>query len=76
MITSGYVARIPIPKLSPIALHQMSAIAREAYLNQVSPKAAGQYVEQINQIIWKELDFTEETRVRIHNFCQNLIRAT
>lgn len=76
MITSGYVSRIPLPKLSPIAINQMSAIAREAYLNQVSPKVAGQYVEQINQIIWKELNFTEETRVRIHNFCKNLIRAT
>ncbi|MCT7956622.1 N-6 DNA methylase [Laspinema palackyanum] len=76
MITSGYVARIPIPKFSRIALTQMSVIAREAYLNQVSPKAARQYVEQINQIIWKDLNFTEETRVKIQNFCKNLIRVT
>ncbi|MCT7974554.1 BREX-1 system adenine-specific DNA-methyltransferase PglX [Laspinema olomoucense] len=76
MITSGYVARIPIPKLSPIALHKMSAIAREAYQKQVSPKAAIQYVEQINQIIWKELDFTADTLAIIQNFCKNLIRAT
>lgn len=76
MITSGYVSRIPIPKLSDSIKNRMSAIAKEAYVKQVSAKDAVQYVDKINILLQEELNLSEASSDRLRYFCRNLLKAT
>ncbi len=72
MITSGYVAKIPIIQLNEDSQYKLESIAKYAYNEKISNKEIGNTLKEIDEIIFKELGFTKEIEEEIINFSSNL----
>lgn len=76
MITSGYVGRIPIPSFSEKTLDSLSTISKKAFDDKVIPPDLTEYIQFIDDQIFKELKFTTETEDLIKDFAKNPILFT
>lgn len=76
MITSGYVARIPVPKFDVRSRERLSAIARRACQAQVSNGQADAFVAEVNDVVEAETGLSQPTVRCLRDFSDNLIRST
>ncbi len=76
MITSGYVARIPVPRFRARARAGLSDIARRAYQARVAQGAVETCVAEVNRIVEAETGLAPQTVQVLRTFAENLIRAT
>lgn len=76
MITSGYVARLPVPEFSNSAEDNLASIAREAFAATPSTHAAEDYVSRCDQIIEAELGISCEVSKLLRAFKQKLTKST
>lgn len=72
MITSGYVSKIPIIQFSSKIKKELALIAMNAYNEKVQPKDSNKYIENIDSIIFKELNFKQSITDEIRHFALNL----
>lgn len=72
MITSGYVSKIPVIQFSSTIRNILSQIAKNAYDDKVQPKDCNKYINDIDNILFKELDFEQPIIDEIKHFTQNL----
>lgn len=75
MITSGYVARIPLVPLSPRARKQLGALAREAVASRESSGHEAT-LEAIDEIVNRQAGIGAQARTTIGAFCADLVRLT
>lgn len=78
MITSGYVARIPIPNFDAATKLELSRIAKRVYqhVQQHKNYALGKDIDLITEICFEYLDISPSTRNLIYDFNSDLIRKT
>jgi len=72
MITSGYVSKIPIINLSNKSKVRLGEIAQSAYTNKVSPKYLDKIIQDIDTILFEELQLSNEIKIEIQHFASNL----
>jgi len=72
MITSGYVSKIPVIQFSSTIKNILSQIAKNAYDDKVQPKDCNKYINDIDNILFKELNFEQPIIDEIKHFTQNL----
>jgi len=72
MITSGYVSKIPVIQFSSKIKNELTVIAMNAYEEQVQPKNCNKYIEDIDNIIFKELNFEQSIIDDVKHFALNL----
>ncbi len=72
MITSGYVSKIPVVELRNETKEKLARIAQEAFNHKVSPKNIASIVQSIDELIFDELDLSEEIKTEILHFTSNL----
>jgi len=75
MITSGYVSRIPVPKMSASTISALGDIARSAVADKVGSQEAQQYVTRINTLLAKELGLSDDAQRFLSTFAQTVVRA-
>lgn len=76
MVTSGYVARLPVPEFSTSVRHQLAAIAREAFRMQPTVETAEGYLTECDAIIESALGISPAVSQLLSDFKQNLTRST
>ncbi len=75
MITSGYVARVPVPAFDAGARRRLSRIAREAYEQKGDRGCAGKYIDAIDELMYAYLAMDERDVREIASFAANLLKA-
>jgi hypothetical protein len=76
MITSGYVARIPVPKLTEQVRSEMADISRKAYCNRVKPQETSTAIQELNRLLHSALGLSDELSSILAEFSTNVLRAT
>lgn len=76
MITSGYVSRIPVINISEESKLILSVIAKKAIDDRKADKDIQGYISEIDDIIFKTLNFEEDDIEKIVSFCANIIKRT
>ena len=76
MVTSGYVARIPLVNLSPAAKKKIALQARNAYQQRVSNGASTLAVKNIDELIYQDIHLPQSAQREILNFTRHLIKLT
>jgi hypothetical protein len=76
MITSGYVSRIPVVYISEESKLMLSLIAKRAIEDRKTDKDIQRYISEIDDIIFKTLNFEEDDIEKIISFCANIIKRT
>ena len=76
MITSGYVARIPVCPLSPDEKATLAQLGRTAYEQQVSPEEAIPFIRQIDDSVMMACRFSADTQRHITDFVSSIVSAT
>lgn len=76
MITSGYVARIPLLLLKKTVKARLHKLAREAYEYAKSGVSYSEPLATINEIIFKEAPLSESTIEVIKQFNKHIIQHT
>ena len=76
MITSGYVARIPLVNLSDSAKTAIGKIANDAWKKRVHNGEGVFYRKKIDAILFRELPLPETDSAYIKNFCSDITRLT
>jgi hypothetical protein len=74
MITSGYVARIPLPELSPPIRRRLDAIARAAHADRGHPQRTDGFVGDIDRLLQAELGLRDPTAEMLAAFSSELLR--
>ena len=73
MITSGYVARIPVVQFSNEIKKNLSRISRDAYESKIQYTDFRSIISKIDTLVFKEINLTPATISEILNFSQNLL---
>jgi hypothetical protein len=76
MITSGYVARIPLPELPPLARHRLDAIARGAHANGGGADCVREAIRETDGLLQTELGIGERSAHKLREFSRDLLRRT
>ena len=76
MITSGYVARIPVPDFSKRTKERLTEIAKAALAAQVDIETQSGYVDRIDEVLQVELGLPNDDAQYVRSFAENLVRAT
>jgi hypothetical protein len=76
MITSGYVARLPLPDFTVLAKQQLAQLAKQAYQGARQQQDLAAPLASINQLVNKELKFSEQTIADIALFCRQIVKRT
>jgi hypothetical protein len=76
MITSGYVSRIPIIPLSDGAKNKLGKLSEEAVVKKVERKSYTPTIQQIDDILFGEVELSPATVLIIKDFCQNIMKRT
>lgn len=78
MITSGYVARIPIPSFNEVTKLELSRISKNVYQNIKQNKnySLEKDIDLITYICFKYLEISPSTRDLIYEFNSDLVRST
>lgn len=74
MITSGYVARIPLISLSAAQKRRLTSIARRAFASGTQPFDAE--IAAIDEVIFGAAKISDASREFIQYFCSDLLRST
>lgn len=74
MITSGYVARIPLIPLRPQTKIALSELARAAYAVAEAGGGVERYIAEIDALLFAECNLPEADEVKIREFRQNLLK--
>lgn len=74
MITSGYVARIPVPPLELEVRQQIASVARREY--DLASTSVEIPIREIDEVIYSALGITPDCQTMIGRFCKDLIRLT
>jgi hypothetical protein len=72
MITSGYVSKIPVVPFSISVKEKLAVIAQKAYKEKVLPKDVGPIIQQIDHIVFEELDLGQAVKDEMQHFTGNL----
>lgn len=72
MITSGYVSKIPLLQVSNSAKARLEKLSLQAFNNKVKPKENRQIISEIDDIIFGEMQLSQETKDMIVSFASNL----
>ena len=73
-VSSGYVAKIPIVKLSANAKKKLDTIARTAFKEKIAPNKTALLIADIDSILFKELRLSKSTQAEILDFVANLYK--
>ena len=76
MITSGYVARLPLPQFTAEAKQHLTILAKQAYQNAQQQQSHQSQRVQINNIIFKELRLGLASITYISDFCGHIVKRT
>ena len=76
MITSGYVARLPLPQFTAQAKHHLASLAKQAYQNAQQQQSHQPQRAQINDIVFKELKLGVTSIRYISDFCGHIVKRT
>lgn len=78
MVTSGYVRRIPLVKLSGQAKMSLEKIAKEEYRRraQTMSETSAKTIQQIDDVIYNEIGLEDAVRTHIVAFNGDLLRRT
>ncbi|GGH11503.1 N-6 DNA methylase [Mucilaginibacter phyllosphaerae] len=72
MVTSGYVAKIPVIDLCKKTKEKLAEIAIKAFKEKVLPKENRPIIDEVDLLIFKELSFSNKTETEITHFAKNL----
>lgn len=72
MITSGYVSKIPVITLSKKVREALEVISKKAYEIKIMPAETYSFVEKVDEILFNELNLSEEIKLDIIHFASNL----
>lgn len=74
MITSGYVARIPVVPFDDESKPLLAKLARQAYeLEQKGASGSAMQLE-IDRLVFERSGLSSDSRQRIDNFCKDIVR--
>lgn len=76
MVTSGYISRVPVPKLSLEEKFQLSEFAKEAYEHSKVNKDIDSILISINQLIYNSMQIDDSTQNYIKEFCLQIVKLT
>lgn len=76
MITSGYVARIPILPLTKEVKKVLTELAKQAYTRSKAEKSYHTLLDKINDIVYREANLSTETIHIIQRFNEHIIQQT
>jgi hypothetical protein len=77
MVTSGYVARLPVPVFSEEVKSKLASISIDAYeAAKKAPSNLNCYLDAINDQIYESLSVSSETVFLIEDFCTNIVKKT
>jgi adenine-specific DNA-methyltransferase len=77
MVTSGYVARLPVPYFSEEEKYKLASISIDAYESaKKTPRKLSDDLDAINDVIYNNLALTNETIFFIENFCTNIVKMS
>lgn len=76
MVTSGYIARLPLPPFNQSVMQVLDKIGREAYERAKRNESMDDLQMQINNYLYLHLAFAEDTRKAINRFCSDIVRLT
>lgn len=76
MVTSGYVSRLPVPRLSRQTRQHLGHLARSAHDLAILGRPLDHLLTEINLGLAVELGLSRETSAALAYFKRNLIRAT
>ncbi len=75
MVTSGYVARIPVSKFCEEEKLKLTILGKEAYETaKKDPKEIHQYINSINELIFNKLNLSNGVRDILNEFCANIVK--
>lgn len=76
MITSGYVARIPLVDFSNEEREKLGYLAKQAYKDCINNEDLSNLTTEINKVVFSAANVTKITIETINNFNKNLIKST
>jgi hypothetical protein len=74
MVTSGYVSRIPVPKLSTRKKRALAVVAREAFRSQIVERDYTEYLTRINRALYAELGITPGSAEMMARFAGGILK--
>lgn len=75
MVTSGYVSRIPVPKLSRETKQALAAAAGEAFRRQSAERDYADYLNRINRALYAELGITKRSAGMMARFAGDILKS-
>jgi len=72
MITSGYVSKIPVIELKREIKDRLAAISKKSHHEKISKNKLSDIIQEIDNLIFKELNFSDEIKNDIVHFAKNL----
>ena len=74
MITSGYLSRLPIINFSQDEKKGLEKIGQHVYENKINGNLIGNFISEIDDIVFNAGSISEEKKNIVLNFCKNPIR--
>jgi hypothetical protein len=74
MITSGYVARIPVPQIAADERERLRNLAHEAYSLESEGKTSAKLLRIIDQQVFKCAGLSTQSEQHIMEFCNDVVK--